>query len=353
MAEIESKFSTIMLLPKFNISRWIFIPIREIAFGLYFLGILLVFYTSLSPWFLWKLYFHGQFVAFFPIAIAFLLSRSLSQPLFTRTDYIFPIVTYILCVTVMDLLSGKNVNGFIGDAFNTVIFLSLFMLNLNDLVRIGNMLAKTLGILLVPSILFYVLYLLGYSLPHYHVVATLGDYSYENYFFFLLDDRFAIQLIPRFHSVFLEPAHLAIVCVALLLTQVGRWKRWYNIVIFVALIISFSLAGYVMMVAMLFGASWMKRQAVVLKILALVFVCAVAAAVSVFYNDGDNLVNNLIIQRLEMKDDGKLEGDNRVSESFEKVYDNFAQSDRFLFGEGLDKYERYRLSHRREGMPRH
>lgn len=317
------------------------IPIREIAFLLYFLGILLVFFTSLSPWFLWSLYVYGQFVAFIPIVSAFLLSRTLTQPLFTRTDYIYPIITYILCVTVMNLMSGRNMNGYIGDAFNAVVFLSLFMLNLQDLVRLGNMLAKIFALLLVPSILFYVLYLLGYSLPHYHVVATLGNYSYENYMFFLLDDRFAAQLIPRFHSVFLEPAHLAIACVALLLTQVGLWKRWYNIVIFVALIISFSLAGYVLMIAMLFGASWMKRQAIMRKVLALICVCAVVTVVSIFYNDGDNLVNDLIIQRLEMKDDGKLEGDNRVSEGFEKVYDSFAQSDRFLFGEGHDKYERY------------
>ena len=335
------KVKKLFILPKFNLSQWMVIPIREIAFGLYFLGILLVFFTSLSPWFLWGLYFYGQFVAFIPIVSAFLLSRTLSQPLFTRTDYIYPIITYILCATVMNLLSGRNMNGYIGDAFNAVIFLSLFMLNIQDLVRLGNMLAKTFAILLVPSIFFYVLYLLGYSLPHYHVVTTLGNYSYENYIFFLLDDRFAAQLIPRFHSVFLEPAHLAIACIALLLTQVRLWKRWYNIVIFVALIISFSLAGYVLMIAMLFGASWMKRQAIMRKILALLCVCAVVTVVSIFYNDGDNLVNDLIIQRLEMKDDGKLEGDNRVSEGFEKVYDNFAQSDRFLFGEGLDKYERY------------
>lgn len=319
------------------------IPIREIAFYLYFLGILLVFFSSLSPWFLWGLYVYGQFVAFIPVVSSFLLSRTLRDPLFTRTDYIYPIITYILCVTVMNLLSGRNMNGFIGDAFNAVIFLSLFMLNLNDLVRIGNMLAKTFGLLLVPSILFYVLYLLGYSLPHYHIVATVGNYSFENYIFFLLDDRFAVQLIPRFHSVFLEPAHLAIACVALLLTQVGLWKRWYNIVIFVALIISFSLAGYVLMIFMLFGASWMRRQAIIRKIFALVCVCAAIVVVSIFYNDGDNLVNNLIIQRLEMKDDGKLEGDNRVSEGFEKVYDHFVQSDSFLFGEGQDKYERYNV----------
>lgn len=335
------KVQKFFFVPKFDSSRWMVLSIREIAFGLYYIGILLVFLTSLSPWFLWSLYFYGQFVAFVPIVSAFLLSRTLSRPLFTRKDYIYPIFTYILCVTVMDLLSGRNMNGFIGDAFNAVVFLSLFMLNLNDLVRLGNMLAKTMGLLLVPSILFYVLYLCGYSLPHYHIVATLGHYSFENYRFFLLDDRFATQIIPRFHSVFLEPAHLAIVCVALLLAQVGRWERWYNIVIFLALIMSFSLAGYVLMVAMLFGASWIKRQAIIRKILALLCVCAVVTIVSVFYNDGENLINNLIIQRLDVKDDGRLEGDNRVSESFEKVYDHFAQSDRFLFGEGYDKYERY------------
>ena len=327
-------------LPIPDVERLLRVSKREVVLWLYFVGVLLVFYTTLTPWFLWPLHLKSQFLAFFPIAAAMLLSRTLSTPLFTRTDYQWPILTYCLCTFTIALLNGRNINGFIGEVLMAYVFLSIFMLRHEDLMRLGDVLAQSLAFLLVPSILCYFLYLGGFSIPHYPISMPDTNYSFENYRFFLLDDRFAMQLVPRFHAVFLEPAHLAIACVTLLLAQVGQWRRWYNIVIIVALIMSFSLAGYILMVYVLLAASWMKGRAIVAKVVALVVALSLGVMFVAFYNDGDNLVNELILQRMEVNDEGEMEGDNRVSDDFNKQFETFMQSDQVLTGVGYEKFQR-------------
>ena len=52
---------------------------------------------------------------------------------------------------------------------------------------------------------------------------------------------------------------------------------------------------------------------------------------SFFYNDGDNLLHNLIVLRLEI-DDGEMAGYNRTTEEFDADYENFLNSSDIMFG---------------------
>lgn len=318
------------------------LPLRDVSLWLYYAGILIVFYGSMAPWFLWPIYSYDPFIVFIPMVLAFLLSRTLSHPLFTRQDYMWPFVAYCVYMLVMCVLSGKNMNGYIGESFRAVVYLFLFMLAKEELPKMGDMLAKSMAVILLPSLVGFFLYLFGFPLPHYHAVPSFADYySYENYFLFLLDDRAMLQLFPRFHSVFLEPSHMAMACVALLMTQVGQWKKWYNVTLFAALLCSFSLAGYIFLVIMSFSASWMKRRAIMKKLLLLAGFIAVAVTAVLLYNEGENLMNDLIVQRMTVNDEGNLEGDNRVSKDFDTVFEEFAQSEELLTGAGIKKMEQF------------
>ncbi|MBR4644550.1 MAG: hypothetical protein IKO73_05270 [Bacteroidaceae bacterium] len=317
------------------------LSVRDIALWLFFAAFLLIYYTSLTPWFLWNIYSYASFLAFFPIVLSYLISRHLQEPIFTRTNYVFPLLCYFLYIIISGILSGKNINGFIGDFFNFVAVLFLFRINTEDLVKFGNVLSISMGALLLPSLFFYALYLLGFSLPNYYIDNPLAEYSYENYYFFLVNLNEAWTIIPRFQSVFVEPSHLAMACIVLLLTQVGNWKKWYNVTMFVAIFISFSLAGYLFLIIVLFASAWMKGRNIWNKLLALVGFSFLIGISAIFYNDGDNLVNQLIVQRLVVNDDGKLEGDNRVTTEFETAYNDFVKSDKLLFGEGTEKLEQF------------
>ena len=176
------------------------------------------------------------------------------------------------------------------------------------------------------------MFLLGYPLPHYHIANKELMYSYENYTFFLLDDRAALSLIPRFHSVFLEPGHLGTFSAFMLMAQIGRWGKWYNVILFVTTFMTFSLAAYVLLAMILFISAWVRRKAILGKIIFIISLLAAVVVVSLFYNKGENMVNGLIVQRLTIDDEGRLTGDNRVTETFEKEFNKFIVSDDLLLG---------------------
>ena len=137
--------------------------------------------------------------------------------------------------------------------------------------------------------------------------------------------------LPRFNSVFMEPGHLGTAGTFLLLTQLGNWKKWYNAIILVSTILTFSLAAFVLLVMVMFVNAWVKGKRILPKLLCLVGFLIIVTIGAILYNDGDNLLNTLIIERLEI-DDGKLAGDNRVTDTFEAAYNDFLQTDDILFG---------------------
>ena len=322
----------LFLIPVDKVHQLFYLSKRDLVYYCYYAGVLLAYIGSLDPWFMWPFYMIYPVVAFLPIFLSMLMSLHLKTPVFTRKEFVSSFISYLLLVVVMALVNGRNIYGFIFLVFNATIFLSLFRLEKDGLVRISTFLCKAMAVIMCFSIPFFILYLIGFPLPHYHIVNEEFQYSYENFRFFLLDDRSTMFFVPRFHSVFLEPGHLGTACTFLLLTQIGKWKRWYNLILFFTIFITFSLAAYVLLAMTFFGAAWIQRKAIVGKILLLVGILSIVVVASIFYNKGDNLVNQLIVQRLTIDEDGKLEGDNRVTSMFETEYDNYIKSDDILWG---------------------
>ena len=60
------------------------------------------------------------------------------------------------------------------------------------------------------------------------------------------------------------------------------------------------------------------------------------------YNNGNNIVNNLIIERLRIEDQS-LAGDTRYSELMDSYYNEFIYSDKVFTGIGFNKYEKLNL----------
>ncbi len=337
----KASIDRLFLIHGFNLSHLMLIEKHEIARWLFYLGMLLVIYGSLDPWFLWRIYRYYTLFAFVPIVISLLWSRNLKRPLFDRKDWLYPTVSCALLILVMTLASGKNINGVFMVFFSTVVYYSLFRLNHDELQRLGDFLSTCMASLMAISIPFYLAYLIGVPLPHFHVAPEGMDYSYENYYFFMVDDRFYMELIPRFHSVFIEPAHLGMACVTLLYCQIGKWNTWRCKILFLTIAMTFSLAAYICMVLMLFSSTWMKGKAIIGKIIALCVIFAFIVIGSIFYNKGDNLVNTLIVQRLALNSDGEIEGDNRTTDVFTKEYEKMIRQGEWMTGKGLEDFQRY------------
>ena len=297
-------------------------------------GIFFAYIGSLNPWFLWPLGALYIVPAAFFFFLAMLVSHSMRHPIFTRTDYLLPVSVYVLVAFYMSFVNNGNINAFIGNFFHIILFLSLFMVEKSMLFKLSTWLSKAMACLLVVSVPFYLLHLAGFPLPS--VDAQYGDglYTYTNYFFFLRDDR-SLFIFPRFHSVFLEPGHLGTATVLLLFSQSGHWRRWYNIVLWVVTFMTFSLAAYVLSVIIVFLNLWMYRKHIFKKVC--VVLCIVGGIITgaFFYNNGENLLHDLILIRLEMDEEG-LSGDNRVAGWFESEYESYLQSSDIIFGRDYD-----------------
>ncbi len=312
-------------------------PKRNIVRIFLYGGILLVYLGSLNPWFLWPIGPFYVIPACCLVTIAMLVSNSMDKPVFAMRNFLPAIFTYLILLFYQLVVNNANFGGIVVQLFNILIFLSLFRIDTLELENLATFIAKVMSILLSFSIPCFFLHLLGFSFPSQDVVfGEEGLYSYTNYYFFMIDDRSIFSTIfPRFHSVFLEPGHLGTATVLLLLTQIGKWRKWYNIVLIVATLLTFSLAAYVIFVVVIFLNLWCQRKNIVKKLFLSISVIMLISISAFYYNGGDNLVHDLILIRLEI-DDGELAGDNRVTDDFQMEYDNFLNSTDLLFGRETD-----------------
>ena len=309
---------------------------RDIAIALFTIGIAINIFASIHVMYFWMIEAYCPFVTMPLFIISVLLSRSTRTPIFTRTDFLLPTLLSLIVQYYQCLVNAQNIVPFIISTASLCMFYCMFRIDKEIAEKSLTKICKVFAGFLIISILFFFLHFIGVNLPN--VSVERGNYSYTNFFFFLLDDRELWNiLIPRFNSVFLEPGHMGTTIIMLLATQIGKWKKWYNVVLFVALLISFSLAAYCLGVMLLFLRLWMLRRKIVLKVLGLVSFLGIIVGGSFVYNDGDNMLNNLIVMRLEVSDTGDdFKGNNRVSEDFEKEFESFLGSSDVLFGREMD-----------------
>ena len=308
------------------------IPKSDIAFFLFYVGILIAYLGSMNPWFMWSVSHYYHIISCFFIVLAWLMSRTLDDRLFTGKSFKYPIMAYIVIAIYMAIVNSLNMNGFIAVVFNVIIFLSVFSLKRELLSKLMKWLCVTMAVMMLVSIPWYFLFLLGFNLPNESVENESLMYSFYNYYLFLLDNRVTDAILPRFHSVFLEPGHLGSACVFLLLTQISQWRKWYCIILMITIFLTFSLAAYMLMVVIYFISLWLRHKIIWTRLLLMSAFLVIAGIVAYNYNRGNNLFNMFILERLEINDDGKLAGDNRVTDEFDDEFDDFMSSGDILFG---------------------
>lgn len=313
---------------------------ENIVRAFFYLGMTISFLGSITPWFFWPI--EDKYVIL--SSICFLASMSIANvfqegpddqrpyyaSFYERSGYLFPILLFVILSFYQLFIRGRNINAFIINLFYIVVFFSIFKVKLEELRRFCDLLAKCLGGFMVVSMSLFLLYIIGLPLPC-RDANYIDMYSFINYYFFLIDDRSLFTIIPRFQSIFVEPGHLGTMTAMLLFTQIGKWKRWYNISLLTATFISFSLAAYGILVAVIFLGLWIRGKQIFKKAFYAVTILAAISIGSFLYNNGDNLLHDLIMIRLEIED-GEMAGDNRVTDSFKADYESLLQSSDVLTG---------------------
>lgn len=151
---------------------------------------------------------------------------------------------------------------------------------------------------------------------------SIGMFVHPNYqpfinYGFYIKNTYDFGTFQRFNAFFLEPGHLAMLSSFLIIANAFKFKKNpYCIILLVAVIFSFSLAGYLLLFTG-WGLFWIKtmKRAIFTGI-------ALTAAITfvVSWNMGDNAVNELIISRLEYDEEKGIKGNNRFTNETDFVY---------------------------------
>lgn len=299
-------------------------------------GMFIAYLGSLNPWFMWPIGGGYTLLAAMLLVASMLLSRTMDTPYYTRHAFLIPLLAYITLSYYLLVVNGNNFFAYVANIFSITIYITLFAVDKEELFRLSDFLAKLMGGMMLISIPFFLLHIIGFSLPSVSAQFRDGYYSFDNYFFFLVDDRFLSSIIPRFQAVFLEPGHLGTATSFLLFMQCGKWKRWYNILLLVATLISFSLSAYALLSISVLLHFWIMRKHFIGKLLMFIIFSACIVTASFFYNDGENMLHDLIVLRMEMDDDGELAGNNRVTDEFQAEYESYMQSSDIILGRNMD-----------------
>ena len=188
-------------------------------------------------------------------------------------------------------------------------------------------------IILSISLFGWFLYLLGYPLPSEPVTDfDDGFHTYINYHFFLIQDQIFFDFLPRFGSVFLEPGQMSSICVILLLANILLKGRKIDMVIMsISIFLSFSLAGWLVLIICLLVMLFMKIRNKVLLVVSFALIIGFFAFV-VEYISEDSLIGHYIVERLEYDEENGISGNNRTNDDFDYRYERFLKTDGVYFG---------------------
>lgn len=197
---------------------------------------------------------------------------------------------------------------------------------------------KTIFVWIIgASLVLYFMDMLSFHLPSLGMVHY-NQYDMYNYYFLYI---FSLNYENRYCGICIEPGYYSLLLVSLLLVYQFNFRLKGTWIIFVALICTFSLGGYLLCLIGFVIQQLIIRGGVIkaLKALSLVVVTiSLIVYVALNYNQGDNALTEEILMRLVFDEDTGIVGNNRENLLAESVIDSFFYSNAVWFGVGQDVF---------------
>lgn len=224
----------------------------------------------------------------------------------------------------------------------------LFLLPVKYKKALLNFCTKWYAVFLLLSILLYFITdFIPFPSPLPMVDVGRNNFypPFINYFFYIKPTINPYD-VSRFNAFFLEPGHLSLSTTFFIVANKLDFKnnRYLWIMLF-AIIISLSLAGYVLL-----AISWVLFKSNGFKgVLITIIIFSGLYMGGQIWNEGDNHLNNKIFARLEYNDEKGIEGNNRTDDRTDWIFDNLISSgkiltglpdaeNKYVFGAGFKKY---------------
>lgn len=216
-------------------------------------------------------------------------------------------------------------NQAIGNIINFLLILSLCLQDDELKKNILTNFAGVFSIILFASLIVYVPHLCGVQFLQKHAVEFDGRLFRCDYLCLYSD-----SITTRFQGLFLEPGHIGMIIAFVLFCRGYNLRSKHNWVLILSLILSFSLAGYILAILGLVMSILLQRR-LSFKNIFLTIICLGSLAMFAIKRQ-DNIFYELIFRRLEF-DGGTMAGDNRYTPVFEGYYElNMKNRQYLLFG---------------------
>lgn len=227
------------------------------------------------------------------------------------------------------LFTELNVSGFFGQIVTFSILLFVLLLPKKTQNDILDDITKWFSFLMLISLVLYALALFSLISP-FRIDTPSYDTSYpdfENYIFYVKPIRPVFFI--RFNGPFVEPGHLGMICAFLLYANKFDFKRFHTSIILISLLLTLSLAGYILV---LLGLLLTYSKHIKSLLIALAVTTITAFIIINDWNDGENIVNELIFNRLAYDDEKGISGNNRFQNETNYVFNEMLKSNDIWLG---------------------
>ncbi len=220
-------------------------------------------------------------------------------------------------------------------------FFILLLLNRLEHCRLLSLWTTIFAAILGVSFVAWLVVSMGnifFNLPNFGII-TYSDTAFINYILCV----WKIDISQRFNSIFVEPGHTAMIAAFTIAVNRFDFKKWQVVVIFITTLFTLSLAGYILIaIGYFMYATFSNRslKKVLSRYLIYSIVLFAAYQISINYNNGNNLVNELIVDRLEYDEEKVIAGNNRFHGNTDKVFETFLSSEQVVGGYSEVEYRR-------------
>lgn len=289
----------------------------------------LLFFLSLEPSITWSI---NKFFILCPLIIVLFLNIDISNKTNKRLFVIF-----FLLLSIIPISHNNSLFGFL---FYTTVVVVPF-LKKSFAINTYQIFKKLYAIITGLSIIVWVMAIIMQLNIPYSIIDPLNDlkdYSYRSYPF-LVAPTFTLDVSSmfRFHCVFDEPGAVGTYCLLFLFIEGFNIKKWDNIIILVAGMISFSFFFFLSLI--IFGISKVFTSKQLKKYRLWTIAGVLVAFVSVL---SVPFLYDVIGSRLEYDEDrGTLAGDNRSGEELDKYIESIRGTNTYFWGETEDVVEEF------------
>ena len=301
---------------------------KDKFFIFYKICLFFFFINSMHPWFLLRI----------PSVWISLIFFSVSMVAFNK-NYFYKNIRkgVVFCFFLMFMWIKKDGNffGLAEGLLNAIIFGMILNLKAELMVDSLNFITKWLALIVLVSGVFYILFLLGVNLPH--TTLSLSENArkdgLENYYFFV----FAYEMfgMTRFYSIFLEPGYLTLGVAPLLFIYKYDVKNKYILLLLLSQLLSFSLAGLILLFFGFFYCTLCGKEKGKLKKIMGGILVLLLGFIALYNLLGYEYFYNTIFSRLIIEN-GTLSGDDRSSLYLDSVYDSMMKTSSLWTGTYFD-----------------